>query len=133
MQLGIFGKLFIVHHAEGTYLKFNVFPNSDIKKIMAIGTVAMEENEARRLYQAMKSYFEHLDFPEGVEVKDMRNMQRVSAEFRVRKDQANRAAPISAQAIQEQNFKAEGRMEKQMGDVAEIKKKKEGEYGIKVE
>jgi hypothetical protein len=90
---------------------------------MAIGTIALEESEMIRLFQVLQAIIEKREHP-SIEVKDMRNLQRVSAEFRVKKEES-RSEPLSAEEIQNQNLKAEGRLEPQeLGAVADIVRKK---------
>jgi hypothetical protein len=125
MQIDTFDKIYIVKHAKGTYLKVNVLPGKEVRNKMPIGTLVMAEGDFRNFYLALKAYFENQEYPPCLKIVDMRNMQRVSDEFRVKKDEANRSEPISAESIQIQNMKADGRLEPQsLGDVAEIKTKK---------
>jgi hypothetical protein len=121
MQIDTFNTIYIVKHVGGTYLKVNVIPGKEVKNKMPVGTLAMDEPDFKEFYLALKAYFENLEYPPCLKIVDMRGMKKANDEFRVKQEQANRSEPISAQRLQEQNLRAEGRLE----DVAEIKKKKE--------
>ena len=123
MQLDSIGKIYIVLSSNATFVKFNIFPSDELKKKMAIGTVAMTEDEAMRLFAGLRAHFEKTDLPDYVEVKDLRGMQRVNDAFRVKKEES-KTIPISAEEIQKQNMAADGRLQPQeLGEIAEIKKK----------
>lgn len=109
MQLDVIGRIYIVLSSNGTFIKFNVFPSNELKK-MAIGTIGLREEEAMKLYAALRAHFEKTEYPDYCEVKDLRGMQKVNAEFKV-KQEAQKSTPISAEEIQKQNMKAEGRNE----------------------
>jgi hypothetical protein len=123
MQLDTFGKVFLVQHTQGNFVKFQIYPTTDLKRKMAIGTIALDESEMLRLYQVLQAIVEKREHP-SVEVKDMRGLKKANDEYRVRTEQANRSEPISAEEIQRQNLVAEGRLEPQeIGAVAEVVKK----------
>lgn len=125
MQLDIINKIYIVLSPEGTFIKFNLWPSSDLKSKMALGTVAMREDEAMRLYAGLRAHFENTELPDYVAIKDLRQMKKVNDEFRIKREQS-KTEPISAEQMQRENLMAEGRLEPQpLGEVAEIKRKKE--------
>jgi hypothetical protein len=102
--------LYFVISSDAKYVKFSIFPSTDLKKKMAIGAVALEEAEAMKLYAGLRAYFENAELPDYCEVKDLRGMQKVNAEFKVLNEARTRSeAPISAADLQQQNMKAEGR------------------------
>jgi hypothetical protein len=121
MQLDTFTRINWIQSTDGNYLKMSIYPTTDLTKKMSIGVVTLDENETRRLFVALQAILEKREAPEYVRFVDMRGMQKVSAEFRVKREEANRSEPLSAQDIQAQNMKAEGRLE-----TDETKKKKEG-------
>ena len=119
MQLDVIGKMYFILTADSTLLKFNLFPEKEAGRRMAVGTFAIREDEAMRLYAALRAWFEKAPLPEYAELKDLRNVQKANAEFKV-KQEAQKTAPISAEQIQRQNMAADGRQP--IGDDAEIKK-----------
>jgi hypothetical protein len=124
MNIDITGKVYIIRTAEGDFVRVNLFPQREASKRMKIGTFMLEEKEAMKLAMGIYLYFTKSELLDYVEVKDLRGMKKANDEFRVKKEQANRSEPMSAQALQEQNLRAEGRLEAQMtNDVAEVKKK----------
>lgn len=123
MQLDTFGKVFFIQHTQGNFVKFQVYPSTDLQRKMSIGTVTLDEPEALRLYEILKAIVEKRSHP-SVEIKDMRAMKKANDEFRIKKEQTEEAV-ISAEDLQKQNLSAEGRLEPQeIGAVAEIVKKK---------
>jgi len=128
MQIDTFDKIYIVKHADGTYLKVNILPGKLVRNKMPIGTLAMDEPDFKEFYLALKAYFENLEYPPCLKLMDMRGMKKANAEFRVKQEQANRSEPLSAEMIQRQNLVAEGRLEPQeIGAVAEVVKKEKKE------
>ena len=127
MQLDTIGNVSLVQHSSGKYIKVQVYPSTDLKRKMSIGTIALDEKEARRFFLALQAIFENRELPEYVRVIDMTKMQRANQEFRVRTE-APKSAPLTAQEIQEQNLRAEGRLPPQSPEeVAQAERKKKEE------
>ena len=127
VQLDILGKIYLVQATDLTFFKVNIFPTSDSKRKMAIGTVAIDEKEAMRLFVALKAWFEKdPNMTNYLEIKDLRQMKKVQDEFRIKREEATRTEPVSAENLQKQNMAADGRLQPQeLGEIAEIKKKGE--------
>ena len=123
MELDTISKIYIVKHETGDYIKMNIYPSKDLLKKMPSGTVALDVAESRRLFAALRAYFENTDYPPYMEVKDLRQLQRSRLENN-RFERERVSVPMNAQRIQEENMRNEGRLpEKTLGDIAEIKKK----------
>lgn len=123
-ETDIIKKIYIIKTDTKQWLKFSIFPSTDLTRKMSTGVVALDEDEVRRLYVALTAFFEKGDLPEYCEIKDLRNMQRKQLENN--RFERPRVAPASAESIQRENLLAEGRLPQQtMGDVAEIRKKSE--------
>ena len=86
MDLDTFGTINLVRHASGQYIKFQIFPSKDLKTKMSVGTMALDMEESRRLFNALKAIFEDTMLPSYVRVIDMRGMQRVSQDLRVKQE-----------------------------------------------
>lgn len=105
MQIDVFGKIYIVKHSQGCFFKIIWYPKSDFQKKMAIGITAMEENEAKRLYDGLKAYFEGTPLPEYVSVKNMQKIAKVTEDSRIKPEYFD----MKAEEIQKENLVAEGR------------------------
>jgi hypothetical protein len=120
MDLDVIKKMYVILSEDGNFIKLSVCPQRDTKR-MTTGIVVLEENEARRLSTMIQDHLEGRP-NQAVEIKDIRKMQRVNQEFRVRTEIP--VSPVSAETLQQENLKAEGRLEPQtIGDIAEIKRK----------
>lgn len=117
MERDVINNIYVILHSEGIFIKVNIFPEKNPGKRMVIGTVVFKEDEARRVYAALRAFFEKTEYPEYLKTIDMRGMQKASQEFRVRTE-VPKSAPLTAEQIQQQNFE----MEKRLQSLAEKKK-----------
>lgn len=100
MEFDILSKIYVVQHSSGIYLKFTV-KKADAKEL-PIGAVNFNEQETMRLYAALRAYFERLELPEYMIVKDIRPVMAAQAKPPVPK------LPLTtAQEIQNENLRRE--------------------------
>lgn len=105
MQIDVFGKLYVVKHPQGCFFKLIWYPKADLKKRMAIGTTAMDEEEAKRLYLGLKAYFENMPLPDYVAVKDMTKVIKPREDSSISPE----VLDFKAEDLQKENLLAEGR------------------------
>ena len=85
MEIDSVKKMYLIHVKEHVDLfKFDIYPSRDIQKRMCVGTLALGKDEAMRVYDFLRCYFEGAPLPSHVAQITLAGKPRrqVSPEFR---------------------------------------------------
>lgn len=102
MEIDSIKQMYLIHVREGVDLfKFDVYPSRDVAKRMCVGTMAIGKEEAIKVYNFLRSYFEKSPLPAEVTQINLtgQKMKQVPAQFRP----PNTADLMDAESIQKEN------------------------------
>ena len=94
--------MYLIHVKEGVDLfKFDIYPSRDINKRMCVGTMALGKEEAMKVYNFLRSYFEGAPLPAEVTQISLtgKPIRQVPAQFRP----PNVTDTMDAESLQKEN------------------------------
>ena len=102
MEIDSIKQMYLIHVKEGVDLfKFDIYPSRDIAKRMCVGTMAIGKEEAIKVYDFLRSYFEKAPLPAAVTQITLfgKSYRQVPAQFRP----PNTADLVDAETLQKEN------------------------------